>query len=538
MLVRARMLRCAALALLLVSCVDEPEIEDGLNDSFATDGKADGGISDADAAGVLAYVNQASVDDLRGEAHVTSRVANNIHAAGPFTTLKQLDDVPYVGPATLTALVNAAKEKGFITEGPGLDVIFSPQPAAQSSNARIASLIRGAQHSVDIMIYSYSDAGIASALKDAVTRGVQVRFLLDTATDDHNSATPATTKSGAIEAAGIDVRYVNQVLHHKVLIVDGPRDDASRAATATVVMGSANWSATGSTVYDENTITITHSAPLANSYQHEFDQLWKGSRDFVGGAKAQPQSTANAQPAPADGVTALFTSANFTPGGSDGATWKVDNSKLAMASEWIAAIGRAKKSIHIASTHLRMKPIVDALIAKHQADPTVEIEIYLDQQEWTSSTTADMYAKVAVDAGLLVKFKSYMYRWDAATSNQMHSKYLIVDGSELISGSYNLSDNSEHGTFENAIHVTGKQYAPLLAKFEANFASIYNANHAALAPLQDTIKTAATIPMAFDPMALTWSELSALRTLIRANCSAADSDPFRKQPAAHKTCAR
>lgn len=533
------MLRFAALALLLVSCVDDAEIEDGQHDTFETDGKADGGISETDASGVLAYVNQASTDDLRGEAHVTSRVANNVVAARPFATLKQLDDVPYVGPATLTALIAAAKEQGFIATGATLSVIFSPQPAAQSSNAHLAELIRGAKHSVDIMIYSYSDAGIAAALKDAVARGVQVRFLYEVAGEDKGSATPATTKSGAIEGMGVDVRYVNQVLHHKVLIVDGPRDDASRAATATVVMGSANWSNTGSTVYDENTITIANSAALANSYQHEFDILWKGSRDFAGAAKAQPQSTGNAQPAPADGVVALFTSANFTPGGSDGATWKVDNSKLAMASQWIEAIAHAQKSIHIASTHLRMKPIVDALIAKHQADPTVEIEVYLDQQEFTSSATDDaLYSKYVSDAGIAVKYKSYMYRWDAATSNQMHSKYLIVDGNELISGSYNLSDNSEHGTFENALHVTGKQYAPLVAKFEANFSSIYNANHAALAPLQTAIKTSPTIPMAFDAMALTWKELSDLKALIRANCTAADTPDFRKAPAAHKTCVR
>ena len=35
----------------------------------------------------------------------------------------------------------------------------------------------------------------------------------------------------------------------------------------------------------------------------------------------------------------------------------------------------------------------------------------------------------------------------------MHSKYMIIDGKELISGSYNLSMNSEHATFENRLVV-------------------------------------------------------------------------------------
>jgi phosphatidylserine/phosphatidylglycerophosphate/cardiolipin synthase-like enzyme len=582
----------SALLLALVTAVfgcTDVEIEDAEDASFP-DGKADGGIAEGspEAIGVLALVNDAAetAASLRSGAHLTSRVAKNIasHRDGAdgiagtadddrYDTLAELDKVPFVGPATLAALVELAKEKGLVHAAPKLEVIFSPQPADRSSNAKIAESIRSAQHTVDIAIYSFSDAGISSALADAIGRGVHVRFLFETASEDRKITDPAmlaATKSGRLEAAKVDVRWVNQILHHKVLIVDGPADDKARAPGTKIVMGSANWSATGGGVFDENTIVISGSAELAAAYQHEFDILWAGSRELSAGAPSQPRSTANiaVQDVPDDaGIEALFTSANFTPTGADGTTWRVDRTKTTMANVWIEAIRRAKTSIHIASTHLRMRPIVEALIAKKQSDPNVEIEMYLDQQEWISAAGDDqqrtdlttclaaattdtqkrdcldndfLFSKQVVDAGIDVRFKSYAYRWDATYAVQQHSKYMVVDGKELISGSYNLSMNSEQSTFENALHVTGGQFAPLVHAFEDNFAAIREAGRSAglLAQLSARVSADAAIPMVFDSMALTWAEFDQLHTLIRTNCAAADSADFRANPPAHKTCTR
>ncbi|HTL36572.1 MAG TPA: phospholipase D-like domain-containing protein [Kofleriaceae bacterium] len=575
--------------LALPGCGIDADIEDGETDAFP-DGKADGGIDEGspEALGVLALVNTASetASKLREDAHVTSKVATNItkHRDGAdgqagtadddkFDTLKELDDVPYVGPATLNALLEAARAKGLVHGGPKLSVIFSPQPAATSSNAKIAQLISTAQHNVDVAIYSYSDAGIAAALADRAAHGVKIRFLFDTASEDRKLTDPAaiaSSKSGKIEAAKVDVRWVNKILHHKVLIVDGPRDDKAAAKTAKVVMGSANWSLTGSTVFDEDTIVIEDSAEMAAAYQHEFDILWKGSRDFAGGAPAQPNSTANiatADVADDAGIEAVFTSANFRPTGLDGTTWSADKTKMTMSKVWVDAIDRAKTSIHIASTHLRLRPVADALIAKHMAHPEVDIKVYLDQQEWISTSgdsaqkaeladclaaaTTDnqrldcsyndfLFSKSLVDAGITTRFKVYSYRWDATMAAQMHSKYMVIDGKELISGSYNLSMNSENGTFENALHLTNPAFKGAVDQFEQNFSTIFETGRAAnlLAALRTRISTDAIIPMVFDNMAVTWAEFDALRTLIRQNCVDADSQDFRDNPPAHKTCTR
>jgi len=432
-------------------------------------------------------------------------------------------------------------------------------------------MIGEAQHTIDIAMYSYSDAGIADALRDAVGRGVQVRFLFDTASTDKSITDPAkraSSKSGRIEADGIDVRYVNKILHHKFIIIDGPREDASAAATARIVTGSANWSNSGATVFDENTLFIRDSEEIAASYQGEFDMLWNGSRDFTGPAPAQAGSPLHIQPSDVPdeaGLEVLFTSANMTAGGSDGTTWKTDKDSLAVASKFVEAIEHAQTSIHVASGHMRSRPIAEALIAAKQAHPNLDIKVYVDQQEWISTFTDDkqkqrvedcianattpakkrdcgyndfLFSKALVDAGIDVRFKAYAYRWDFTYAAQMHSKYMIVDGKELISGSYNLSMNSEHNTMENALHLSGVQFAPVIAKYEDNFASIFETGRDLLPGLEDEVATASTIPLVFPSMALTWAEFDQLKRDIRSNCTEADTDEFRQNPASHKFCPR
>ncbi|HEY5935867.1 MAG TPA: phospholipase D-like domain-containing protein [Kofleriaceae bacterium] len=578
-----------ATLLTVSACTDEAEIEDGENDAFPN-GKADGGFDEGspEALGVLAMVNDSSTtaSSLKSGARVTTRVANNIvkHRDGadgsigtadddPFDTLAELDKIPYVGPATLNALVEYARSKGFIATGAKIEVVFSPQAAADSHNARIAQMIRGAQHTVDIAMYSYSDAAIASALADAITRGVKVRFLFETAKEDKGITDPvarANSKSGRLEAAGIDVRYVNKILHHKFAVIDGPRDDADRAASAKVVSGSANWSSTAATVFDENTFFVENSAELGAAFQHEFDALWLGSRDFTGPAAAQGQSGAQIKPdAVTDepGVGALFTRANYTPTGTDGTTWRVDETKLTVSNEFVAAIDRAESSIYIGSGHMRLRPLAEALIAKKQANPAIDIRVYLDQQEYISfsghnaqlaeveaclaaATTESaqrhclyndfLFAKTLVDAGIDVRFKSYAYRWDHTYAVQMHSKYMIVDGKELLSGSYNLSMNAEHNSFENALHLSAPQFTGVVSAFQQNFAKMWETGRAQnlLATVRGQIANDATIPLVFPSMALTYAEFEELKTLIRANCTVVDSDEYRNNPASHKTCPR
>ncbi|HEU5060485.1 MAG TPA: phospholipase D-like domain-containing protein [Kofleriaceae bacterium] len=560
-----------AVALALACAGDDPL--DDENAGFP-DGKSDGGIDEGspEALAVLALVNDPAVDvaELDDDAGLHATAAKNIVARRPYDTLAELDAVPFVGPVALAALLDYAKEKGLLGGGGNVSVIFSPQPADSSHNARVAQLIDAAQHTIDIAMYSFSDAGISAALERAVDRGVEVRFVFETANEDKKltGSALASSKSGRLEAAGVNVRFVNKIMHHKFAIIDGPRDDVERAASATLVTGSGNWSFGGGSVFDENTLFMTGQAELAMKYQREFDLMWNHSRDLVADASLPFEvSTADLSSIPDDpGIDAFFTSDNFDISAGS-TTFRTDKSSQAMAARWVAAIQGARESIHVASGHLRLKPVAEALIAAKQASPDLDIKVYLDQQEFISASGDDfqkdeveeclaeattdsqrfdcenkefLWSRSLVLAGIDVRYKSYAFRWDHSYAVQMHHKYMIVDGEKLFSGSYNLSMNAEHDTFENCVVLEGAEFADVVSAFEANFAAIWETGRPddLLSQLRDEIATADPIPIVFPSMALTWQEFTDLRALITTHCTQINSDEFRKNAAAHKVCPR
>jgi phosphatidylserine/phosphatidylglycerophosphate/cardiolipin synthase-like enzyme len=548
------------MAALVAGCAGDLDVEDGASDGFG--GKADGGIEEgsAEARGVLALVNDPDVDveEIDVAAGLSKRAASGIIAARPFDTLAELDKVPYVGPKALSQLLEYARETGRVVEAAQIGVVFSPQTAANAHTARVAKMIREADATIDIAMYSASNAEISTALAEAVARGVKVRFLFETANADR--ALPvdqrANSASGRLERAGVDVRWVNKILHHKVMVVDGER----------VVTGSANWSNGGATIFDENTMFIDGSPELAAAYRREIELLWAHSNDFtLGTAQA---ATAGEVPEAADDPDAdvLFTSGNFTVAAGS-TTFKLDRTKTRVADALVAAIAGAQTSIHIASGHLRLRPVAEALIAAKQAKPGLDIKVYLDEQEFISASgdsaqrseleaclaaaTTDtqrwnctsrdfLFGKQVGDAGIEVRYKSYAYRWDYSYAAQMHDKYVIIDGAELWSGSYNLSMNSEQSTFENIVHLRGTSYGAVIAAFEQDFVRLWNQGRSPdlLPTLRGTIQTASSIPLVFDAMALDWRELSDLKALIRANCTVVDSTEYRTNPANHKYCPR
>jgi phosphatidylserine/phosphatidylglycerophosphate/cardiolipin synthase-like enzyme len=562
------------LGLFFAACGGVDLVEDGEDDVFL-DGKSDGnGVREGSpgALAALALCNDPAVDGARlsSGARISRRVADGIVAARPFATLAQLDRVKYVGPATLARLVDHALAEGYPKAGGTSDVIFSPQPYEDSHNVRVAGLIQRAARSLDIAMYSYSDTRIAAALEDAVRRGVKVRFLFDTAAEDRKLSGPAllASKSGRLEAMGIEVRWVNKVMHHKFVLIDGPRDDAAHARGATLVTGSGNWSNGAATRYDENTLFLANVPELALRFQREFDLLWNHSRPVDANPalawERSGRSVTDADLAAADdaGLHALFTSANFSVSGD---TFRIDG-RDEISTALVAAIKGARRSIHVASGHLRSRPVAEALMAR--AEDGLDLRVYLDGQEYISESThrqqerelaaciagagssasklRDCYDRgflfgYAVGRGAIqVRYKYYAYRWDASYAEQMHHKYLIVDGETLYTGSYNLSDNAEHNTFENLLVFSGAAYAGLVARYEDNFERIWDTGRVEgrLAALRAQLAGTGPVPLVFAPMALTWDEVGALKRDLLLACPAANSEPYRTEPTTHRTCPR
>lgn len=447
------------------------------------------------------------------------------------------------------------------------DIIFSPAPADASHLVRLAKEIDGAQKTVDIAIYSYGDSGISDALARAVARGVKVRFVYDKGADDAHlpAASQATSTSGKLESSGVNVRYINKIMHHKFMIVDGPRDDLALAKTAHLVTGSANWNGSAARTFDENTMIFQAQPELVLRFQRDFDTMWAHSKDFAG--KDLPyelSTTAIPDAAIPDraNTNALFTSANFTVKDTTFSATPTNT----VADAFVDGIKSATKSIHLASTHLRSREVAEALIAKKKAVPTLDVRVYLDGQEYIAKGTQDaqlarvqecvtdagtsetkkrdcltndfLFGYQVGDSGIDLRYKFYAYRWDASYAPQMHSKYMVVDGSKLYTGSYNLSDNSEHGTLENELLLEAPTHAKLIAAFEANFESIWKTgrDEGKLAALDAQIDQGGAFPIVFDPVALSSAEVTTLKDKIRTKCPAVDSDAFRHAATSHRAC--
>lgn len=553
-------------------------------------GKADA-YGACESTRALAFVNDpATTAEVLKGVGVRSRARRNIltHRDGPdgvagtadddlFDTLAELDAIRYVGPATLQKIVRAGVERagGCAPASAGkVEVVFSPQPWGESHLARVVDRIEAARETIDVAMYSLSDGTVIQALEAAARRGVSIRLLFNKAAEDRKS--PAGTLSARLEDAGVDVRWINKTMHHKFAIFDGPRRDPALATRAEVVTGSGNWSYSAGTRYDENTLFVEGNAELTLRLQKEFDHLWNNSRDFAWNPSIVSEFGAAVDDAAiaavdTEAVDSAFTSANFTTYDSSryGPTFKVVRGSDTVADRLVALIAGARRQILIASGHLRSRPVVEALLAKHASDPGVEIRILLDNQEYISASydayqrqqlqwclddartetqrsrcydRGFLYSYQVHSAGIPVRFKTYAYRWHYSYAVQMHHKFMVVDGKTLVTGSYNLSDNAEHNTMENMLFFDAQTYPDLVAAYILNFETLWNLGRSEgrYEAFLDEVRngTGRRIDIVFTPMTLEWQQVTDLKAAIRAACSDVDSSAFRSEPEAHRTCTR
>ena len=556
---------------------------DGQFDDGYTAGKADGtAFTECETNAMLTFVNDgATTLDVLKNAGVHSRASQNIigYRSGAdeqfgtdddvsFGDVQQLDDVYYVGPAAFRQLAAHIASRCEVTGS--IEVIFSPTSFEESHLARIIELIDGAQYSIDIAMYSFRDQRLLPPLERALARGVSIRLIFESANQDRRD--PEGTMSERFELLGIDVRWINRVMHHKFALIDGPRESLASAETARLVTGSGNWSSSAATKYDENTLIINGNVELILSFQQEFNHLWENSRPldintdlsyFTSMAISDDQIEDNAS------VDVLFTSANFDTyvSSQHGPTFSVIRGENEVSDRLVELIEGATTSIDIASGHLRLRPVVEALIALHERNPDVAIRLYLDGQEYISNWSHEnqleelaecleaagdsetrrqdctdrgfLFGYAAALAGLSVRYQYYSYRWHYSYAVQMHHKYLIIDGRILATGSYNLSDNAEHNTMENIVILDGAAYPDLVNAYATNFEQIWTTGESEqlYEQLVQQIETANDgFPIVFEPMALDWDQVTALKDLIRDRCPQINSAEFRNSPQSHRWC--
>ena len=234
-------------------------------------------------------------------------------------------------------------------------VLMSPQPYGTSHLQQTIDVLDAAQSSVDFAMYSFRDGGVRHAIEDAVARGVTMRAILESARADRSD--PEGSRSQWLEDMGVEVRWVNKIMHHKYAIIDGPRADLSAAVSGQLITGSANWSYSAGTRYDENTLFVTGDATLNLEFQREFNLLWDNGRPFPGGEDIVVPESINITEAdiPEDsGATAEMTSPNFNISTTSyGPTFSTVAGSEPFELPLADFIPSADHSISVASGHLR-----------------------------------------------------------------------------------------------------------------------------------------------------------------------------------------
>ena len=533
---------------------------------------------------VVALVNDAGTtsETLRaGGLH--TRAANNILAARSgadetpgtsddvlFADIAAVDDVSYVGPVAFRQLTEMVS----CEDAPSADVeaIFSPQAFERTHLARAVELIDAAEVSVDVAMYSMSNSQVITALGRAAQRGVSVRMIFHPALSERSN--PEGTRSASLEDMGIDVRYINKIMHNKYVIVDGPRGDAANT-DGVLMTGSGNWSNSAGSRYDENTVVFHGHAELLLRYEQEFHRLWTHSRDFDAGEGFERFDTGaitdeDIAAVDDEDAAAFFTSANFrtTTSTRYGDGFSVNRGENEVSDQLVALIENAERSIRIASGHLRSRPVALALIQAIQDNPALEVQVYTDGQEFISASSHDrqvdereecvaeagsseartadcydrgfLYAYAFFQAGIDLRIKHYSYRWHYSYAAQMHHKYFIIDDSIVATGSYNLSDNAEHATMENVVVLSGERYASVVQNFVDNFNAMWETGRddgmALYNDLMADVESGTSFDIVYESMALTWDEVDTLKRAMRDHCDDIETTEFRSNPERHHYC--
>jgi len=319
-----------------------------------------------------------------------------------------------------------APSTAFPTSQDPIEVYFTaPGSAAGESfrggpDAVLAEAIDRAEESVDVAVYDFNLWSLRDALIRAAGRGVQVRLV----TDSDNILRPEVA---ALEGVGIPVLGDRRepLMHHKFTVIDG----------AEVWTGSMNYTLTDGYLNDNNLVRI-RSAELAESFTREFEEMFLEDRFGALSLADTPRRT----PVVAGTQLEVYFSPDDEP-----------------AARLVELVLEARESVEFLAFSFTLDPLREALVERAAQGVRVRGVIETDQAGNAGSELTALR-----EAGLDV-------RLDGNPRN-MHHKVIVIDGSLVITGSYNFSTSAEESNDENVLIVHSGDIASLfLIEFERVF---------------------------------------------------------------------
>lgn len=286
--------------------------------------------------------------------------------------------------------------------------------------------INSAKKSIDIAAYGWiSIPKIDNALKDAISRGVKIRFVYDyTAKPEHyvdNKNIIEIAEQVQSDFIQDKISYREFLMHNKFMVIDNEK----------VMTGSLNFSDTDFSAYNSNFIAFINSKEIAQLYTDEFEQMLNG--------KFHNEKTKR------DDYS------KYILGNSEIEVYFSPQDKI-MTQHVINYINSAQKYIYVPAFVVTHKNFEKAIISAYKRG--VDVKFITDA---THATTAKSCIPNIRKNNIPVKVENY--------AGKVHSKSIIIDDEYIIAGSMNFSNSGEDYNDENVLIIKNNR----LAKFYREF---------------------------------------------------------------------
>jgi phosphatidylserine/phosphatidylglycerophosphate/cardiolipin synthase-like enzyme len=277
----------------------------------------------------------------------------------------------------------------------------------------LVAAIKSATRTLDIAAFEWESEKMTAAVLEAFENNVTVRMVVD---DEHALNNPDTTL-GELEAAGIPIVDDSRtaLMHNKFIVIDG----------LTVWTGSMNYQP-NDLFRNNNNVIMLRSKPAADVFTAEFNEMFVDKRF----GKTSPQGNTG----------------NFNQSGTNIQVYfGAENTVLASV---IAEVNAATTSIRFAAFSFTDFDLAKAMMDRSAAGVGVQGVF-----ETTGSMTEAAELRTLYCAGIPV--------FQDGNAGVLHNKVIIIDGTTVVSGSFNFSSNAANNNDENLMIIKNAEIAQL-----------------------------------------------------------------------------
>lgn len=380
-----------------------------------------------------------------------------------------------------------------------IEALFHPHDPTLE---KIASWIEEAESRVDIAMYNMDTTDGSPVIQTLKSESIQERLQsgelqIRLIFEGYGTSAENAVKMQALEDLGLDVRFLGRSVkvHHKFAAIDtGLRKER-------VISGSANWSLSSYRNYNENILFFEGEAEASDQFQEEFNRLWENSKSF-----GHDLQFSNIESGSRDQRDLVFHFNSLR-------RLRLTQDHELLTEQVVRVIESASSHIEIASTRIRLLPVLEAVQAA--AERGVRVRILISQDDYRDLHKRASYLE---HKNIEVRVKFYNLRPGEYLAFQMHNKFMVADGETVLTGSFNWSESAEKNHIENLVEFKGRAGKSMAGVFAQEFEMLWDMGRDKLAGLKTRLaemKSSGRLPRCgFSPIAMQPSEV---RSLLRSH---------------------